>query len=191
MIEPVDETKPEEKPGSKSEIKPVPEVDSGDQLTLDRPAAGPDVLSPRTGKPLRKYTRRSGAKPGKPSSGPKRGIRTPEQIIADKAILAQALSGAFQGLGVVLGPHWPLQTKEQPEVATEPVDQAAILAEVWDPVLERYSLADMEKFRDTMMWISALTVTVAFVKPRIEVTVKQQSGLFGWLKRKIVARRAK
>jgi hypothetical protein len=71
------------------------------------------------------------------------------------------------------------------------MDQAAILAEVWDPVLERYAMADMKKFKDVMMWVGAVTVTVAFVKPRIEVTVKQQSGLIGWIKRKIAARKAR
>ena len=169
----------EENPGQKPEAE-LP-------LTLDRSPAGSDVISPRTGLPKRKYTRRVGLKSGKSEQT----ARTPEQITVDKAILAQALSGAFQGLGVVFGAHWPLQTKEQPEVPVGPIDQAAMLAEVWDPVLERYAMADMDKFKDVMMWVGAVTVTVALVKPRIEITVKQQSGIIGWLKRKIAERRMK
>ena len=128
--------------------------------------------------------------PRGPRSQAASGGRTPEQIKADKAVLATALAGAFQGLGVMFGPHWALQTKEQVEQPEGPIDQAATLAEVWDPVLDRYALADMEKFRDAMMWVGAITVTVAITKPRIEVTVAQGKGIVGWIKRKISARRA-
>ena len=129
---------------------------------------------------------------GPRTSDDKAKARTPEQVKADKAMLATALAGAFQGLGVILGPHWALQTNEPPqEPAGGPIDQAALLAEVWDPVLERYSLGDMEKFKDALMWVGAVTVTVALTKPRIELTVSQGKGLVGWLKRKLAARKAK
>ena len=126
-------------------------------------------------KPKRKYTKRTDKK------------TDPAQSRADRALLAHAFEGTFQALGMALGPHWALNQAREVEGQKYPAE-GEVMADAWQPVFDRYG---GKITGEALMWVSASTVTVAILAPRIRESVKHEAGLIGWIKRKLAARRAR
>jgi len=181
--EPTSEPAPESTPEPITERISVPEppaveADHPDQLTFVpegesgiKPAEPPaEVPAPR--------------KRGRPRKV--KDDKVPAVSAADKALLAEAFDGTFLVLAQALGEHWRLQPAREVEGRKIP-SEAAMLADVWTPVLEKYG---GKMTGEMIIWLSASTVTVAIVVPRIRQSVQHESGIIGWIKRKMAARRA-
>ena len=165
---------PEVPPAAVPEVPPV-ESDHPRQGVLD------GVIPPESAEVPVRRRRRTKAEMaearGKPASK--------DQIAADKALLAAAFDGTFTALGMALGEHWRLNPATEIDGKTRPAE-SEILADVWQPVFERYG---GKITGEALMWLSASTVTVAIVVPRVRVSVQRETGVVGWIKRKLAERR--
>jgi len=160
---------------------PIPEseADHASPLTLSPemiPATGPE-------KPKRK--RRT-----KAEMAAARGESSAGDLAADKRLLAEAFEGTFVALSIGLGDHWRLAPETKVEIEPGKIEkrpaESELLADVWQPVFERYG---GKATGEMIMWVSASTVTLAIVAPRVRHSVQQESGVIGWIKRKLAARR--
>jgi len=161
-----------------AELPPV-ESDHPSQLSLDGAPAAPV----QTGEPARRR-RRTKAEMAAARGGP---ALSRDQIAADRALLASAFDGTFVALSMALGDHWRLQPEVTIDGQKRPAE-SVLMAEVWEPVFERYG---GKITGDALMWISASTVTVAIVAPRVRQSVQRETGVIGWIKRKLAERRAR
>ena len=162
-------------PETPAEVPPV-ESDHPGQLTLEG-------VPPATESTVKVRRRRTKAEMAAVRGGP--GL-TRDQVAADKMLLASAFDGTFIALAMGLGEHWRLNPEGKTlDGATRPAE-SALLADVWQPVLERYG---GKITAEVMMWLSASTVTVALVVPRVRQSVQKRSGVIGWIQAKLEARR--
>lgn len=182
--------------GSSDTPADVPPVDPpADVPSVDSPADVPPVeadhpaqtvlegMAPQTEAPVRIRRRRTKAEMAAARGGP---ALSRDQVAADKMLLASAFDGTFAALGMAFGDHWRLNPAGQTaDGATRPAE-SALLADVWRPVMERYG---GKITSEAMMWLSASTVTVALVVPRVRQSVQKRSGIIGWFQAKLEARR--
>jgi hypothetical protein len=159
-----------------ADVPPV-EADHLGQLTLE----GTPPPSESTVKVRRRRTK---AEMAASRGGP---ALTRDQVAADKMLLASAFDGTFSALAMALGDHWRLVPEVKTDSGTRPAE-SALLADVWQPVMERYG---GKITSEAMMWLSASTVTVALVVPRVRQSVQKRSGVIGWIQAKLEARRQK
>jgi hypothetical protein len=158
-----------------AEVPPV-EGDHAGQLLLE---GTPPVQELQ----VRVRRRRTKAEMAAARGGP---VLSRDQVAADKALLDSAFDGTFAALAMALGEHWRLNPEGQTVDGARRPAESAILADVWQPVMERYG---GKITGEAMMWLSASTVTVALVVPRVRQSVQKRSGVIGWIQAKIEARR--
>lgn len=158
-----------------ADVPPV-ESDHPAQLTLDG-------MPPQTEAPVRVRRRRTKAEMAAARGGP---ALSRDQVAADKMLLASAFEGTFAALGMALGDHWRLNPEGKTADGATRMAESALLADVWQPVMERYG---GKITSEAMMWLSASTVTVALVVPRVRQSVQKRSGIIGWFQAKLEARR--
>ena len=161
-------------PETPAEVPPV-ESDHPGQLTLED-------IPPATESTVKVRRRRTKAEMSAVRGGP---ALTRDQVAADKMLLASAFEGTFTALAMVLGDHWRLNPEINTGEGKRPAE-SALLADVWQPVMERYG---GKITSEAMMWLSVSTVTVALVVPRVRQSAQKRSGVIGWIQAKIEARR--
>jgi len=131
----------------------------------ERPAV--DRLSGSPGAPTVSRVRRP---IGRPPKTPPGSVTTPPGQLEKRPytapsskILGRALTGTFNTLAIVLGPHWKFKTTEGVE-----------LAEDWIPVLEHYKI-DLGKGG---VWAVAIGGTLEKIGPRImQSVIQKKTGL--------------
>jgi|GEM_PF-4207801 len=131
----------------------------------ERPAV--DRLSSSPGSPTADRVRRP---IGRPPKTPPGSVATPPgqpekhpYTAPSSKILGRALTGTFNTLAIVLGPHWRFKTTEGVE-----------LAEDWIPVLEHYKI-DLGKGG---LWAVAIGGTLEKLGPRImQSVIQKKTGL--------------